>query len=212
VLKRVINKILPPKERIFFDYFQESAENCDKLAAVLFDITHKKAAHEQLMLARQLKRANNHITKKILKRLNTAFITPIDREDIQNICILLNKIARTIAKGCSFLTTYQLPKLTENLKQQTATLMEATHELKHAVTSFRNFKNSDAISDSSERMDAIETQGDEIMYSAMSDLFSGKYDALTVIKLRDLYKNVEQALDLCFLLSDTLVNVSLKHT
>ena len=208
----MLSKLLPPREKIFFDYFQKSVETCDKLAKVLFDITHKPATHEQLILARQLKRKNNHTTKKALKRLNTAFITPIDREDIQNICVLLNKIARKIAKGCSFLTTYQLPELTEPLKKQTATLIEATHELKHAVFSFRNFKNTDAISDSSDRMDAIETQGDEIMYSAMSELFSGKYDVLTVIKLRDLYKNVEQALDLCFLLSDTLVNVCLKHT
>jgi uncharacterized protein Yka (UPF0111/DUF47 family) len=213
VLKKIFDKLLPPREKIFFDFFQQGAEICDKLAVILFDIIHeKKERGVQVSLSRNLKRESYELTNKTLKRLNLAFMTPVDREDIQNISILLNKIARTITKGCSFLNTYQLSTFNDMQKAQTATLVEATHELKYAISLFRNFKNTDAISQSSDRMDSIETKGDEIICDAMSDLFSGKYDALTVIKLRDLYKDVEQALDLCFFLSDTLVNISLKHT
>ena len=212
MFKKIFNRMLPPSEKIFFSYFEESAEICHQLAILLFRITHDGLSEEQLAFAIRLKRESNSITKKTLTRLNTAFITPIDRDDIQTISILLNKIARTVAKGISFLKTYQLPEFTENLKQQTAALLEACHELKATVLKFKKFKHTDAISDSRDKMGVIETRGDDIVFNAMSDIFSGRYNPLIVIKLHDVHKNVEKALDLCFLLSDTLVNVSLKHT
>ena len=59
-------------------------------------------------------------------------------------------------------------------------------------------------------MKEIETRGDEILYSATEALFSGKYDALNVIKLRDLHKDLESALDSCYSVSDAVVSVVLK--
>ena len=56
------------------------------------------------------------------------------------------------------------------------------------------------------------SQGDEIHYHAIDELFSGKYDALTVIKLRDIHKDIENALDSCFSVSDAVVNVVLKQS
>ena len=60
-------------------------------------------------------------------------------------------------------------------------------------------------------MKELETHGDEIHLKAMSELFSGKFDALDVIKLRDMYKEIENALDACFNVSDTILNVVLKQ-
>ena len=60
-------------------------------------------------------------------------------------------------------------------------------------------------------MKGIESHGDEIHRKAMYELFSGKYDALDVIKLRDIYKEIENALDACFYVSDTILNVVLKQ-
>ena len=57
----------------------------------------------------------------------------------------------------------------------------------------------------------IETKGDEILHTAMAEIFSGKYDALTAIKLKELYKNIESAMDACFDVSDLVVNIALKH-
>ena len=60
-------------------------------------------------------------------------------------------------------------------------------------------------------MKEIEAHGDEILFHAMDELFSGKYEALDVIKIRDIYKDIENALDLCFSVSDEVVNVVLKQ-
>jgi hypothetical protein len=59
-------------------------------------------------------------------------------------------------------------------------------------------------------MKEIETRGDEILLAATESLFSGKFDALTVIKLRDIHKDLENALDSCYSVSDAVVSVVLK--
>ncbi len=67
------------------------------------------------------------------------------------------------------------------------------------------------ISDSNNKMMEIENHGDEILFQAMDEIFSGKHEALEVIKLRDIFKTIEGALDNCYSVSDTILNISIKH-
>jgi uncharacterized protein Yka (UPF0111/DUF47 family) len=212
MIKRFLKKILPPQEKVFFTYFERSAKICQQSSKILFDVIHKGLSEERMVLARELKHKSNNLTKEILTRLNATFITPIDREDIQQVNLLLNKITRKIVKATLILKTYQLVEFPAVLKQQSEMILKATDELNLIMNKFKNFKKVKEITQSNERMDEIETHGDEILYHAMLDLFSGKYDPLTVIKLRDIYNNIESALDLCFNVSDTIVNIVLKHT
>jgi len=212
MIKKFLKKILPPQERVFFTYFERSAEICQQSSRILFDVIHEGLSEERMILARELKHKSNDLTKMILTKLNATFITPIDREDIQQVNLLLNKITRKIVKATLIFKTYQLTEYPETLKQQSDTILKATGELNLIVDKFKNFKKVEEITQSNERMDEIETHGDEVLYHAMLDLFSGKYDSLTVIKLRDIYNNIESALDLCFNVSDTIVNIVLKHT
>ena len=212
MIKKIFNKILPPREKIFLSYFEDSAKICQQIADVLFEVIHQGLTEERMILARELKHQSNDLTKKALTRLNSAFITPLDREDIQHVNLLLNKISRKIAKATLTLKTYQLTEYPEALQQQSELMITAADELNLIVNKFKNFKQVAEITKSNERMDEIETHGDEVLYHAMLDLFSGKYDSLTVIKLRDIYNNIENALDLCFNVSDTIVNIVLKHT
>ena len=61
-------------------------------------------------------------------------------------------------------------------------------------------------------MKELETYGDEILRKAISDLFSGKYEALEVIKLRDIYKEIENSLDTCYHISDMILNIAFKQS
>jgi uncharacterized protein Yka (UPF0111/DUF47 family) len=212
MIKKFLTKLLPPRERIFFTYFENSANICRQASDVLFAVIHKGLTEERMVLARDLKHKNNDLTKLALTRLNATFITPLDREDIQHVNLLLNKISRKIAKATLIFKTYQLTEYPETLKQQADIMLEAAKELNVVVDKFKHFKKVGEITKSNERMDEIETRGDDALYHAMLDLFSGKYNPLTVIKLRDIYNNIESALDLCFSVSDTIVNIVLKHT
>lgn len=209
LISGIMSYILPPSNDVFYSLFEEGTV-CAKQAASLFqEIIEGKITEEHVVRARQIKHASSKNVKKTLEVLDTSFVTPIDREDIQEIASLLNKITKKIVKACLNLKVYKLDVYTDNLKNQSQTLISATNELEQI---FANFKKP-TISDMTSRnikMKEIETRGDEILYSATEALFSGEYDALQVIKLKDIHKDLENALDACYSVSDAVVSVVLK--
>ncbi len=208
----LLSYILPPEEKIFFKFFEDSAQIC-KEAAVLFDeIVHSEMKEDHIIRAKTYKHKSHDILKETLLKINQCTITPIDSEDIQLIATQLNKITKKVVKSCVNLRVYRLSKFTKNMKEQAKTLLQATDELIYIVEHFKKVSSVKEMTDANMRMKEIETHGDEILYQAMDDLFSGKHDALDVIKMRDIHKDIENALDNCFLISDEVVNIVLKQT
>lgn len=210
LISGIMSYILPPSNDVFYSLFEEGTATCKQAAQLLSEILENGAiTEEQFARARQYKHASVKNIKKTLEVLDTSFVTPIDREDIQNIAALLNKITKKITKVCMNLKVYRLDIYTDNLKHQSHTIIAATNELEQIFANFKKPTISDMTAKNL-KMKEIETMGDEILYSATEILFSGKYDALTVIKLRDLHKDLENALDACYSVSDAVVSVVLK--
>ena len=78
------------------------------------------------------------------------------------------------------------------------------------MANFKRNTSASEITDRNLKMKEIETRGDEIHYMALDALFSGQFDALTVIKFRDIHKDIESALDTCYGVSDVVTNTVLK--
>ena len=193
---------MPPEDKMFFTYFQDSAEICQKTARLYDKIMHDKLTDEYKEKALKYKKKGKLSYKAVLKQLNKSFITPIEREDIQTIAVQLNKITKKIVKACLNLEVYRLNDYTDEMKEQALTLVQATDKLAEIVKLFKK------VSD----VEKIEAHGDEIHRRAMGNLFSGRYEALEVIKLRDMYKEIENAFDACFYVTDTILNVVLKQS
>lgn len=211
LISGIMSYILPPSNDVFYSLFEEGALCCKKAAVLLQKIMETGITEEHIAEARQYKHASNKNIKKTLEILDTSFVTPIDREDIQNIAGLLNKITKKIIKACLNLKVYRLDSYTDNLKNQAQTIVAAVNELEQIFAHFKKPTISDMTSRNL-KMKEIETRGDEILYSATEALFSGKYDALNVIKLRDIHKDLESALDSCYSVSDAVVSVVLKQS
>jgi len=207
---KILDKLLPPEEKIFYILFEEGADVCREAAKLFEEIMFHGINEDRLIQAKRLKHKSNDVAKETLIRLNKTFITPIDREDIQVVAALLNRVTKKIVKASFNLRVYRLGVATENMKQQAATLLKATEELNFTVSHLRKHTEFCQVSESNQRMKEIESHGDEILYKAMDDLFSGKYDALSVLKIRDIYKDIENALDTCYSISDEVLNIVLK--
>lgn len=209
LISGIMSYILPPSNDIFYSLFEEGTACGKNAAELLKEILETGINEEHVARARQIKHAGSKNIKKTLEVLDTSFVTPIEREDIQNISALLNKITKKIIKACLNLKVYKLDTYTDNLKNQAQTLIAATSELEQIFAHFKKPTISD-MTDRNLKMKEIETRGDEILFSATEALFSGKYDSLNVIKLRDLHKDLENALDACYSVSDAVVSVVLK--
>jgi len=209
LISGIMSYILPPSNDLFYSLFEEGTKYCKQSAELFDEILRQGITEERMARAKQYKHASGKNIKKTLEVLDTSFVTPIDREDIQRISALLNRITKKITKSCLNLKVYKLDVFTENLKNQSQTLLAATSELEQIFANFKKPTISD-ITSKNLKMKEIETRGDEILLAATEALFSGKYDALHVIKLRDIHKDLENALDSCYAVSDAVVNVVLK--
>jgi len=208
----LMSYIMPPEDKMFFIYFQKSAEICQKSARLYDEIMHNCLTDEYKAKALKYKKKGKLSYKAVLEQLSKSFITPIEREDIQTIAVQLNKINKKIIKACLNLEVYRLKNYTPQMKEQALTLVQATEKLGEIVKDFKKVSDVEKITKLNIEMKEIETHGDEILRTAMSELFSGKFDALDVIKLRDMYKEIENAFDACFYVSDTVLNVVLKQS
>ena len=208
----LMSYIMPPEDKMFFTYFQDSAEICQKTARLYDKIMHDHLNDEYKEKALKYKKKSKLSYRAVLKQLNKSFITPIEREDIQTIAVQLNKITKKIVKACLNLEVYRLNNYTEEMKEQALTLVQAADKLAEIIKLFKKVSDVEKITKLNIEMKEIESHGDEIHRRAMGNLFSGKYEALDVIKLRDMYKEIENAFDACFYVTDTILNVVLKQS
>lgn len=208
----LMSYIMPPEDTMFFTLFQDSSDICIETAKLYNEIMESKLTDEKKELALKCRKKGSIAFKLTLKQLNKSFITPIEREDIQYIAVQLRKINKRIVKACLNLEVYRLTEYTEEMKEQALTLVRATEQLGEIFKNFKKVSNVEEITKENISMKELESHGDEIHRKAMYELFSGKYEALEVIKLRDIYKEIENALDACFYVSDTVLNVVLKQS
>ncbi|MDD3435950.1 MAG: DUF47 family protein [Candidatus Gastranaerophilales bacterium] len=207
----IFEKLLPPKNTVFYDCFEAAAKNCYDMAGLFNEALLHGITDEKMVKARTLKHRGSGLERETINKLNTTFVTPIDREDIQMLAIMLNKITKKISQAFMNLNVYRVSNYTEEMFQQAKTIVKATDELMRSVGLLKTISRITEITTSYESMKEIETLGDDILHRAMDKLFSGEFEAIEVIKLRDIYKVLESALDKCFSVSDVILGIALKN-
>lgn len=207
----LFEKLLPPENKVFYDLFEDSAKNCNDIAILFNEALLHGITEERIVKARNLKHRGSGLERETTKRLNNTFITPIDREDIQVLASMLNKITKKIVQAFMNLNIYRMTSFTEEMLQQSKTIQKATEELIRSVSLLKTISKTKEITTSRQAMKEIESLGDDILYRAMDKLFSGEFEAIEVIKLRDIYKVLESAMDKCYGVSDVILNISLKN-
>lgn len=211
MLKTILKSVLPPEDKGFYRLFEASTENIAQAAQLFRDIIKNGLTDERLNQAHAIKAEASDLSHKVLELLNSTFITPLDREDITSVTFLLEKISKRIIRGCVNLRVYRLQDFPPVLHEQANTLVAASEELKVTVCHLKRNSSLKLVTESHQRMKAIETKGDQLLFQAMDDVFSGRHDALTVIKLRDEYRTIESALDNCFNVTDLVLNIVIKQ-
>lgn len=207
-----LKKLLPPANEEYFTLFEDAASNCVETAQLFHTISESRVSAATLEEARRLKQKSNATAKSILRKLNSTFITPIDREEIQSLANLLNKITKRIVRVCFNLRIYQVSSISPEMKMQVANLTEAANELLPIIRLIRNTAQVNEATQHNSLMKEIESKGDEILNQTMEKLFSGTLQPLDVIKYREIHKDIEGVLNLCYDVSDEVLSIVLKHS
>lgn len=213
MLRKLIRAIIPSRSDLFFNLFVEGAENVHQTATVFANIINAqdKAAENNLSLElRQLKQKALEINKRVMVELNNQFITPIDRGDIQELSVLLFKLTKRIVKTNSKLQIYGIDiRADDCLIGSATTLQNITKVLVDIMQALKD-GNYQRISKDDQRTDEFDENGIEDLRRAMKEMYSGNYDTMTILKLKEIYKSIESAIDTSASIADLVMQISVK--
>jgi uncharacterized protein len=185
---------LVPRDRVFFDLFVEAGENTLRTARLLKEML-EQWPDDPGGLARDILKAEqegDRITHDIVQRLNTTFVTPIDREDIYGLATKLDDIVDYIEEAADFLGLYQIEAPMEQAQAMADVLVRSCEQLNGALGNLRGFKGLDHYWIEIHR---LENDGDRISRDAVASLFANGIDPMVVIRWKDIFDVLERAID-----------------
>ena len=198
----------------FYDLLEASAQQADVSVHHLVDLLAKIESKSSPDLAAfaQSRREDKRITQELTEQLTKTFITPLEREDIQELAAALYKIPKTVEKiGERMLICPQdLPKPT--FARQVQLLDRAAETVLAMVKQLRKGMNVGTAREMNAKLQTIEGDADELELELLRDLYQGNYDAKHIIYLRDLYELLEKVIDRCRDAGNVILQVVLKHT
>jgi predicted phosphate transport protein (TIGR00153 family) len=199
-----------PVETSFYDLFTEMAnhlvEGANLLAQMLDPSTDKAALGEQM---REAEHQADETTHKIVKRANSTFITPFDREDIYRLASSLDDVMDFREETVDLVGLYELGDLPADFAPQVEVLQRATQLTAEAMPRLRTMKDLDEYWIEINR---LENQGDRSYRRIVAHLFGGSYKSLEVLKRKDVVDSLEHAIDALESVANTVEQIAVKES
>jgi predicted phosphate transport protein (TIGR00153 family) len=184
---------LVPKDRVFFDLFAEGGQNTLRTAKLLRDMLEKWPDDEGLALdILKAEQEGDRITHDIIQRLNTTFVTPIDREDIHTLATQMDDIVDYMEEVADFMGLYSIEAPMDQAQALAGVLVKCCEQLHGLLQNLRGFKDLDHYWIEIHR---LENDGDRIYRDAVASLFADRIDPMVVIRWRDIFLRLERAID-----------------
>ena len=200
---------LVPTDDKFFELFSQSAANVARCARalqeLLADIGDLPAKIDVIM---KLEREGDELTRTILHRLNSTFVTPFDREDIHALAEELDDVVDDIWAVADLLNVMHLDHVLPELKEQADVLVQMADA---TVSLMGKLEKMNGVRTDLDSIDRLESEGDAIYRRALGHLFSGEFRALEVLKWKDIIEAMEAALNTVEDISDVVESIVLKH-
>jgi hypothetical protein len=201
---------LVPKDREFFRLFDEAGSNILRSAQLLDQLM--KSWPEAGGLGRDIlicEQEGDRITHDIIHRLNSTSVTPIDREDIFSLASALDDVVDYTEEAADFMGLYNIEAPMEQAQALTRILEEACRNIAQALTRLRGFQD---LNHYLVEVNRLENEGDRITREALASLFQGGIDPMVVIRWKDIFDRLEDAIDACEKVANILEGIVVKHT
>jgi uncharacterized protein len=199
-----------PVDATFYDLFSQSARNlvagADLLAQMLPKGSDRRDIAERM---REAEHQADETTHAIVRRVNTTFVTPFDREDIYRLAAGLDDVMDFMEEAVDLVNLYEVEELPPECANQVQVLQRSAELTAEAMPRLRT------MSDLEEywiEINRLENAGDQAYRRILAALFSGSYDALTVLKLKDVVDSLEDAIDAFESVANTVEQIAVKES
>ncbi len=199
-----------PREREFYDLFEEAAANNVRAAAMLERML--ESWPERSELAREIllaEQEGDRITHDIIHKLHQTFVTPIDREDILALASGLDDILDFTEEVADFLGLYRIEASMDQAVELAKVLNQACRQIKEALPRLRSLQD---LSHYVVEIHRLENEGDRIEREALASLFERAIDPMVVIRWKDIFERLESAVDATEHVANILQGIVLKNT
>ncbi len=199
-----------PRDQEFFVIFEKASQNILDGAELLkelldnFDDVKEKARQIE-----EIEHKGDTFTHELVKKLNTTFITPIDREDILNLASAIDDVIDLIHAAATRLTLYKVAEVTPQAKELGFLILKSTRELHRGIS--RLSTQMSEVYEHCVEVNSLENEADRVCRDAIAYLFEHEKDPITVLKWKEIYETLETATDRAEDAANVLESVALKN-
>jgi predicted phosphate transport protein (TIGR00153 family) len=200
---------LVPRTTEFFDLFAAAGQNALDTAR-LVETRFKSFPEREVRQAevKELENKGDDLTRQTIELLNTQYITPFDREDIYELAKAIDDVVDFIENASDLLTLYKVDRVADEALGQCRLLVDAAENLAKALSDLRGFRNAERYLIEVKR---LEDEADQLLRGAIARLFENHVDPVEVIRWKDIFDALEDAIDACETASDVVGNIVVKN-
>ena len=201
---------LIPRDEQFFPMFGELALKLSQSSELLEQLfADPGRLQEMVQKIKDLEHEADVLTHDLIVRIDKTFVTPIDREDIHLLASRLDDVIDVVDGVARRAQMFRIREFRPQAAQLADVLRRAAQTLAESV---QNLKKPKLILQRSGELKKLEEEGDTIYHSAIGALFDDGAEALEVIKWKELFDKLEDAIDLCDDVWNVIESIALKNS
>lgn len=202
---------LLPREEQYFTLFAQMTSYINDAARTLVEMLAQPDGdyQEYVQRIKSIEHACDDLTHNVSTRLNQSFITPFDREDIYSMSKALDDVVDLIDGAARAVVMYDIHETTEPAKQLAGIIQRMAVQLNEVVSILQKPK---GVTERLVEIHRLENEGDDIYQRAVGSLFHDDLHPLEVIKWKDVYEKLENAIDRCENVANIIEGVIIKHS
>jgi predicted phosphate transport protein (TIGR00153 family) len=199
-----------PRDAQFYDLFAQVASRLSGSATLLNELFKDPAKVEQHVAAiKTLEHEADNLTHDTIDRIDRTFVTPFDREDIHALAGHLDEVVDLIDGCARRASIFHIKESKKHGVILSDVLLRATQCIEDTV---KKMKDPKVVSSANRQLKMLEEEGDAMYHEAVEILFSTTTDAIEVMKWKELYDKIEDAIDQCEDVGNTLQSIALKNS
>lgn len=200
------------RDQEFFRLLRAKAENAVDTAQLMNQLLTEPHRHPELCPAiKELESKGDHFTHDLFALINKTFVTPLEREDLAALAVALDSVVDAMEAAAARIGIYKVAETDKYLKAFAQILRAQATELVASIDLLAGNKMLQ-IRERAFQINVLENQGDELLRSALSNLFeNAKSDPVRFICMKEIYETLEEATDEVETVANTLEGVVMKH-
>jgi uncharacterized protein Yka (UPF0111/DUF47 family) len=186
----------------------EARNSVQALIKIIKDTSQPPSLDEFVLSRRKEKRINEQISEELVK----TFVTALEREDIEALSVALYKIPKTAEKFAEryILGAKQLQGV--DFSRHATMLQQATDTIHSMTKQLRQGHQLEKMKEQNDKLQYVESQADELILELYKELYSGKYQPLQALLMKDLYELLEKVIDRCRDAGNVIYHIILKNS